>query len=74
VCKGACLYSEYPATQDDHDSGNVYNLYRVSTIILVVLMIMSGMDPHMIRGTLCWEMSHGHSLSILISQFPTLVE
>jgi hypothetical protein len=31
--------------------GNMYNLYRVKkTVITAVLMVMSGMDPHMISG------------------------
>jgi hypothetical protein len=28
--------------------GKVYNLYRVKTDILAVLMVKSGLDPHMI--------------------------
>jgi hypothetical protein len=28
--------------------GNVYNLCRVKTVITAVLMVKSGMDPHMI--------------------------
>jgi hypothetical protein len=27
---------------------NEYNLYRVKTVLAIMLMIMSGMDPHMI--------------------------
>jgi hypothetical protein len=34
--------------------GNVYILYRVKSIITAVLMVMSGMDPHMIRWNLRW--------------------
>jgi hypothetical protein len=30
--------------------GNVYNLCKVETVIIAVLMVMSGMDPHMISG------------------------
>jgi hypothetical protein len=29
--------------------GNMYNLYRVKTVMTDVLRVTSGMDPHMIR-------------------------
>jgi hypothetical protein len=28
--------------------GNVYNLYRVKIVLIVILMVMNNMDPHMI--------------------------
>jgi hypothetical protein len=34
--------------------GNVYHLCRVKTVITTVLMVMSGMDTHMISGNLGW--------------------
>jgi hypothetical protein len=52
VCKGTHLYNRYPAIKDDHDSsGMCTTSVECKTIITVVLMVMSGMDPHMISGT-----------------------
>jgi hypothetical protein len=52
VCKGTRLYNGYPATKDNHDSwGMCTTSAECKTIITVVLMVMSGMDPHMISGT-----------------------
>jgi hypothetical protein len=28
--------------------GNVYNLYRVKIVLIVILTVMNNMDPHMI--------------------------
>jgi hypothetical protein len=50
VCKGACLYNEYLAIQDGHDSwGMCTTSTECKTILTVMLTVMSGMDPHMIR-------------------------
>jgi hypothetical protein len=43
VCKGTRLYNGYLDIKDDHDSWG--------TVIIVVLIVMSGMDPHMISVT-----------------------
>jgi hypothetical protein len=52
VCKGTHLYNGYPAIKDDRDSwGLCTTSTECKTVITVVLMIMSGMDPHMISGT-----------------------
>jgi hypothetical protein len=53
VCKGTCLCSGYPTTKDDHDSwGTCTTSAECKTIITALLTVMSGMDPHMISGTL----------------------
>jgi hypothetical protein len=58
VCKGAHLYNEYSAIQDDHDSwGTFTTSVECKTIITVILMVMSSMDPHMISGNLGWVFS-----------------
>jgi hypothetical protein len=52
VCKGTRLYNRYPAIKDDHDSwGMCTTSIECKTVITAVLMVMSGMDPHMISGT-----------------------
>jgi hypothetical protein len=52
VCKGAHLYNEYSAIQDDHSSwGMCTTSAEYKTVITTILMVMSGMDPHMISGT-----------------------
>jgi hypothetical protein len=52
VCKGTHLYNGYPATKDDRDSwGTCIISAECKTVITVVLMVMSGMEPHMISGT-----------------------
>jgi hypothetical protein len=49
VCKGTHLYNGYPAIMDDRDSwGMCTTSAEHKTVITVVLMVMSGMDPHMI--------------------------
>jgi hypothetical protein len=41
-------------TSDNHDSwGTCTTSARCKTIIIVMLSVMSGMDPHMISGT--WD-------------------
>jgi hypothetical protein len=52
VCKGTRLYTGYPAIKDDRDSwGMCTTSAECKTVITVVLMVMSGMDPHMISRT-----------------------
>jgi hypothetical protein len=52
VCKGTCLYNGYLATKDDRDSwGTCTTSTECKTVITAVLMVMSGMDPHLISGT-----------------------
>jgi hypothetical protein len=52
VCKGTHLYNRYPAIKDDHNSwGMCTTSAECNTVITVVLMVMSSMDPHMISGT-----------------------
>jgi hypothetical protein len=50
VCKGAHLYNEYSAIQDGHDSWEMCtNSTECKTVLKSMLMVMSSMDPHMIR-------------------------
>jgi hypothetical protein len=52
VCKGTHLYNGYPAIKDDHDSwGMCTTSAECKTVLIVMLTVMSGMDPHMISGT-----------------------
>jgi hypothetical protein len=52
VCKGTHLYNGYLAIKDDRDSwGMCTTSAEGKTIITAMLMVMSGMDPHMISGT-----------------------
>jgi hypothetical protein len=52
VCKGTRLYNGYLAIKDDRDSWRMCTTSaECKTVITVVLMVMSGMDPHMISGT-----------------------
>jgi hypothetical protein len=52
VCKGTRLYNGYPAIKDDCDSWGMCTTSAVcKTIITALLMVMSGMHPHMISGT-----------------------
>jgi hypothetical protein len=52
VCKGTRLYNGYPAVKDDRDSGGMCTTSaEYKTVIIAVLIVMSGMDPHMISGT-----------------------
>jgi hypothetical protein len=56
VSKGAHIYSGYPASKDDHDSwGMCTTSVECKTVIIAVLMVMSGMDAHRISGNLGWE-------------------
>jgi hypothetical protein len=51
VCKVTHLYNGYPATKDDRDSWKTCTTFaECKTIIIAVLTVMSGMDPHMISG------------------------
>jgi hypothetical protein len=53
VCKGARRY-EYSAIQgDNHDSWVTCTTSAVcKTVIIAAIMVMCGMDPHMISGNL----------------------
>jgi hypothetical protein len=52
VCKGTRLYNGYPVIKDDRDSwGTCTTSAECKTVITVVLIVMSGMDPHMISRT-----------------------
>jgi hypothetical protein len=52
VCKGTHLYNGYPTTEEDRDSWGTYTTSaKCKTVIIAVLTIMRGMDPHMISGT-----------------------
>jgi hypothetical protein len=52
VCKDTRLYNGYPAIKDDHNSwGMCTASAECKTVITVVLMVMSGMYPHMISRT-----------------------
>jgi hypothetical protein len=49
------MYNRYLASRDDHNSwGTCTTFTECKTVITVVLMVMSGMDPHMISGNLGW--------------------
>jgi hypothetical protein len=64
VCKGARLYNGYPTIQNDHDSWEMCTTStECKTVLAVVLTVMSGMDPHMIR----WNPGLGVGLVWLIS-------
>jgi hypothetical protein len=52
VCRGTRLYNGYPAIMDDRYScGMCTTFAECKTVIIAVLTVMSGMDPHMISGT-----------------------
>jgi hypothetical protein len=52
VCKGTHLYNGYPAINDDRDSSEMCTTSAgCKTVIIAVLTVVSGMDPHMISGT-----------------------
>jgi hypothetical protein len=52
VSKGTRLYNRYPATEDDRDSWEMCTTStECKTVIIAVLTVMSGMDPHMVSGT-----------------------
>jgi hypothetical protein len=53
---GAHLYNGYLASKDDHNSwGTCTTSTECKTVIVAVLTIMSGLDPHMISGNLGWD-------------------
>ena len=55
VCKGTRLYNGYLATEDDRDSWvTCTTSAECKTVITVMLMVMRGMDPHMISGPRVW--------------------
>jgi hypothetical protein len=46
---------EIRLSKDNHDSwGTCTTSAECKTVIIAVLMVMSGMDPHMISGNLGW--------------------
>jgi hypothetical protein len=48
-------YNGYLASRDDHDSwGMCTTSVECKTVITVVLLVMSSMDPHVISGNLGW--------------------
>jgi hypothetical protein len=52
---GAHLYNGYLASKDDHESwGTCTTSAEGKTVIITMLTVMSGMDPHMISGELGW--------------------
>jgi hypothetical protein len=52
VCKGTHLYNGYPTIKYDRDScGICTTSTECKAVIIAVLMVMSGMDPHMISRT-----------------------
>jgi hypothetical protein len=52
VCKGTHLYNGYPAIKDDRDSWEMCTTsVECKTVIIAMLTVMRGMDPHMISGT-----------------------
>jgi hypothetical protein len=52
VCEGTHLYNGYPAIKDHRDSWGTRTIpVECKTVITAFLMIMSGMDPHMISRT-----------------------
>jgi hypothetical protein len=52
VCKGTRLYNGYPAIKDDRNSwGMCTTSVECKAVLIVVLTVMSGIDPHIIRGT-----------------------
>jgi hypothetical protein len=58
VCKGDRLYNSYLATKDNHDSWGMWTTSIESQIVItVMLMVMSGMDPHMISRKMGWVFS-----------------
>jgi hypothetical protein len=72
VCKGARLYNGYLASKNDHDSWETCTTsteYR--TVIIAVLTVMSGMDPHMISGNVEWVGLFG-SVQVILSVRSTL--
>jgi hypothetical protein len=52
VCQGTRLYNGYPTIKDNCDSWGRYTTSaECKTVITAVLIVMSGMDPHMISET-----------------------
>jgi hypothetical protein len=55
VCKGAHRYKSIWLSKDNHDSwGMCTTSIECKTVITAMLMVMRGMDPHMISGNLGW--------------------
>jgi hypothetical protein len=53
VCKGTHLYNGYLAIKDDRESWGMCTTSAEckKTVIIAVLTVMRGMDPHMISRT-----------------------
>jgi hypothetical protein len=52
VSKGAHPYNKYPTSKDDHNSWGTHTTsVECKTVIIAMLTVMSGMDPHKISGT-----------------------
>jgi hypothetical protein len=52
VCKGTRQYNRYQSIKDYRDSwGTCTNSTECKTVITAMLMVMRGMDPHMISRT-----------------------
>jgi hypothetical protein len=71
VCKGAHLYNRYLVSKDDHESwGTCTTSTECETVITAVLMVMSGMGPHMIIRNLGWDF--GQVLRWVVSKWDFL--
>jgi hypothetical protein len=52
VCKGILPDQRVPASKDNCDSqGMCTTFVKCRTVMIAVLIVMNGMDPHMIRET-----------------------
>jgi hypothetical protein len=57
-------------SKDNHDLWGMCSTFIVcKTVIIVMLMVMSGMDPHMISGNLGWVLLN---LSWVVSKWVLL--
>jgi hypothetical protein len=52
MCKGTHLYNGYSVVKDDRVSWGICTTStECKTVVTVVVVVMNGMDPHMISGT-----------------------
>jgi hypothetical protein len=52
MCKGILLYQWYLSTKDNHESwGMCTTSIKCKTVMIVMLMVMSSIEPHKIRET-----------------------
>jgi hypothetical protein len=52
MCKGILLYQWYLATKDNHESwGMCTTSIKCKTVMIVMLTVMSSIEPHTIRET-----------------------